>query len=157
LAPGHVTGGDERLGRDADGVRAGLGQPPGGGGAHGAALGGQGGEQLTGAGQQPHSPVRDVLHLEVLDARDGLRDDVGGQQVGGYLGGGPPCSSTAPNRSAVIPYSAAHRVQQRRTDSRVDTRVPSLSNRRACAWMVMPSTLRVRGAATSNGDPLPSP
>lgn len=59
------------------------------GGDDGPALGGQGVEEGAGPRQQVHPAARHVLDLQVLDPRDGLRHDVGGQQVGGYLGGRP--------------------------------------------------------------------
>jgi hypothetical protein len=53
---------------------------------------------------------------------------------------GRPCSAIRANASAVMPYSPAHRVQQRFTDSREKTSVPSLSNSRASACSFMPGS-----------------
>ncbi|CAM5498866.1 hypothetical protein SFUMM280S_00588 [Streptomyces fumanus] len=110
----------EGLRQDADGGQPGLGQPPGGGGDHGPALGRERAEQVSGARQQVHAPVGHVLDLQVLDPRDGLRHDSAVSRSAAISAAGRPCSSTRPNSSAVIPYSSAHRAQQRRTDSRED-------------------------------------
>lgn len=151
LAAGDVVGGDEGLGQDADGVEAGLGEAPRGRGDDGPALAGQRVEEVLRAGEQTDSPLGTSSTSSSSIRATASGTTSAGSRSAAISTAGRPCSSTLRNCSAVMPYSPAQRVQQRSTESREETRVPSLSNRRARAWIFMIPTLRCATGATASG------
>ncbi|TQJ86826.1 hypothetical protein FBY22_5657 [Streptomyces sp. SLBN-31] len=117
LAAGDVVGGDQRLGQDADGVEAGLGQAPGGGGDDGPADGGpparakpsvgEGSEArksaVPGSSWTPPWGTSSTSSSSIRATASGTNS--AGSRSAAISTAVRPCSSTRPNSSAVRPYS----------------------------------------------------